>query len=142
MTLYRQFESAIDDVENTVLQTGSDFFVVEVIPKLQIISDLMEMRDIEHSDFQAYLQLFRNDIRLDIEKCLEITPGTPLEEKEALLNLIKKHVRPKIKVLEYAFSFYLKDDGLLHADNRNKRTSKMPSERRLTNKKLLGALDR
>jgi hypothetical protein len=142
MTLYRQFESAIDDVENTVLQTGSDFFVVEVIPKLQIISDLMEMRDIEHSDFQAYLQLFRNDIRLDIEKCLEITPGTPLEEKEALLNLIKKHVRPKIKVLEYAFCFYLKDDGLLHADNRNKRTSKMPSERRLTNKKLLGALDR
>ena len=142
MTLFKRFESAIENVENTILKTGADFFVSEVIPKLQNLIDLMEMRDVIHGDFQAYLDLYRNDLQLDIEKCLDVTPSTPMEEKEALLNLIKMHVRPKIKVMEYACYYYLKDDTLLHADPRNNRTPKLSSEHRQTHKKALSTMDR
>ncbi len=125
MTLYKQFESVINDLENTLIQPGTNFFMEEVIPKLQNLSDLMVLENNKHAALQAYLDLYRNDLQLDIEKCLQINDESTMEEKEQLLTQIKKHVRPKIKVLEYAFCYYLKDDALLHVELSNTRSVKL-----------------
>ncbi|MES2647648.1 MAG: hypothetical protein V4717_12275 [Bacteroidota bacterium] len=142
MTLYKQFESAINDLENTVNKAGPGFFAKEVIPKLQTISGLMVLENNKNAALQAYLDLYRNDIQLDIENCLLITDESTMDKKEQLLTQIKSHIRPKIKVLEYAFCYYLKDDSLLHAEIGNDRKVKSNSKQREFNEQPLSNINR
>ena len=112
MNRHQKLELAIQEVEHLSFKEDEVFFINEVVPKLQVIHDLLNFPQIDHQGFKAYLSLFQNDVRFDIDRCSGISPSNTTESIE-FLELIKKHMQAKLKVLEFAFSYYLNDSTLL-----------------------------
>src|SRR5215218_3134464 len=108
MNHYKKLEAAINDVQETCLTDEDDFFVRDLAPKLMAVINLMHFTNIQHTAFNEYLGWFQNDIDLDIRRCREVSAQTPKEDKEQLLQLVKKHVHAKLKVVDFAFIYFLK----------------------------------
>ena len=116
MTYYQKLEQAITNFEALELNDNEPFFIDPVMVQLIAIHDLMIFPNIVHEKFQQYIGWFRNDIHLDIQNCLQISAQASENEKLQLLTSIKKHVHAKLKVVEYAFSFYLPGNQLLNKE--------------------------
>ncbi|CAN5388240.1 hypothetical protein BH10BAC3_BH10BAC3_19680 [soil metagenome] len=103
---------AIQEVEHLNFKKEEAYFINEVVPKLHVIHDLLNFPEIDHHYFKAYLSFFQNDVKVDIDRCSRISPSNAIESME-VLALIKKHIQAKLKVAEFAFSYYLNDTTLL-----------------------------
>ncbi|MES2647941.1 MAG: hypothetical protein V4717_13760 [Bacteroidota bacterium] len=118
MSIHKKMETAINDVSAINIIDEKVFFEQQLIPKIQVIRDLMLFPYIHHNDFHEYLEIFRNDIQLDINACQQIKADAPIEEKEALLNLVKSHIKAKMRVVVFAFSYYLQNKALLYKEEK------------------------
>ena len=111
MNHYQKLEAAINAVLNLSFKEQDNFFVNEVVPKLQVVRDLLYFPNIDNIGFKQYLALFQNDVQIDINRCICSMENT-IELTELLQN-IKSHIKPKLQVVEYAFSYYLRDSAPL-----------------------------
>jgi hypothetical protein len=118
MNHYKKLEVAINTVQNTCLSDEEGFFVKDLAPKLMAVINLMHFSNIQHTAFNEYLGWFQNDIQLDIKRCSEVSVETSDEEKKELLEIIKKHVHAKLKVVDFAFIYFLKDKSLLFQEEK------------------------
>ena len=107
MTHYQKLQEAINNFNLIDLAGNEKFFIDPVMTHLITIHDLLIFPYIDHEKFQQYIGWFRNDIRQDINRCLNVSPQTSLPEKQELLDAIKNRVKPKMKVVEFAFTYYL-----------------------------------
>jgi hypothetical protein len=118
MSIHKKLETAINEVLAITIIDEKVFFDQHLIPKIQAIRSLMLFPYIHDNAFHEYLEIFRNDIQLDITACQQLKPGTSIEEKQALLNVIKAHIKAKMSVVVFAFSYYLQNRGLLYKEEK------------------------
>jgi hypothetical protein len=116
MNYYQKLAEAINNFTAITLSEEENFFMDPVMNQLITIHDLLIFPYVENEKFQQYIGWFRNDIRKDINRCLDAGMLDSPAEKLHLLNAIKDRVRPKLKVVEFAFSFYLQNRELLKKD--------------------------
>ncbi|MES2649259.1 MAG: hypothetical protein V4717_20440 [Bacteroidota bacterium] len=112
MTHYQKLRTAINNVLETRFEEEPGFLQSKLVPKLQILRDLLNFPAIKNVDFTNYLSLYQNDIQEDINRCICDSSENVIENTE-LLNSIKLHMPGKLKVVEFAFAFYKQDDALL-----------------------------
>lgn len=130
MNRHTKLKNAINAITELTLENDESFFTQKVPQLLFQVIRLMEFPEIVNPDFLKYLSHFQHDLNLDIKRSLQLTPSSTLEERDALLNLIKSHSIPKLKVVDFAFAFYLKDKTKLFKDedrvvsNSNNNTNK------------------
>jgi hypothetical protein len=113
MNRHTKLKNAINDIVELHLENDEIFFSQKVPQLLFRVLKLMEFQEIANPDFLRYLSFFQNDVKLDINRSLQLDVSSSFEEKEALLNLIKNHTRAKLKVVEFSFAYYLKDKSKL-----------------------------
>ena len=118
MNHYKKLEAAINEVQALSFTNDEFFFIRELVPKLHAVSSLMQVPNIHHAGMTEYLGWFQDDIALDIQRCSALSPSTSIEEKEELLQLIKKHIKAKLKVLVYAFCYFLQDKSPLFVEEK------------------------
>jgi hypothetical protein len=116
MTFFQKVAEAINNFKAIELTENEKFFIDPVMNQLIIIHDLMIFPYIENEKFQQYIGWFRNDIRMDINRCLNVSSLATHREKLDLLNSIKGHISPKLKVVEFAFTYYLDNRELLNKE--------------------------
>ena len=120
MSHYKKLEVAINQILNLSFKEQENFFVNDLVPKLQTVRDLLYFPDINHEGFKEYLELFQNDVQTDINRCICISSTNTIELVE-LFQLIKAHIQPKLKIVEFAFMYYLQDiTQLFQNGNSNK----------------------
>ena len=114
MNRHTKLKTAINELLELELEEHHSFFQQKVLQMLLNIQHLMEFPQIVKEDFSRYLEYFKNDLRLDMEKVSCICETSSREEKELLLKSVKSHTKIKLQVVEYAFAFYLKDISKLY----------------------------
>jgi hypothetical protein len=118
MSIHKKLETAINEVLATTYIDEKVFFEKQFIPKIQSIRNLLLVPFIHDNAFHEYLEIYRNDIQLDITACQQIRPEASLDEKEALVKLIKAHIKAKMSVVVFAFSYYLQNKALLFKEEK------------------------
>ena len=109
MNRHTKLKNAINAIVDLKLENDEFFFTQKVPQLLFNVSRLMAFPEIVNPDFLRYLSFYQNDIKLDINRSIKLDPSSTLEEKESLLTLIKSHSKLKLKVVDFAFAYYLKD---------------------------------
>jgi hypothetical protein len=117
MRYYQKLAEEINNFTAITLAEDEKFFMDPVMNQLIIIHDLLIFPYIEHEKFQQYIGWFRNDIRKDINRCLNSPLHASADEKLELLNAMKARIKPKLKVVEFAFSYYLDKKDLLKKES-------------------------
>lgn len=113
MNRYKKLQITINEILELQLQDDEIFFAQKVPQKLYALANLMNFPNIDNEEFKRYLAFFQNDIYLDVKRCMLVQNETSHEQREAIFSSIKLHIKPRLKVVEYAFAFYLKDKSLL-----------------------------
>ncbi len=112
MSPHQKLQVAINEVLAVNYKEATGFFINELVPKLQTVHELLYFPAIDHPGFKEYLGWFQNDIEVDIQNCISLTSGNTMERIE-LLEIIKKHIEAKLKIVEFAFKYYLQDNSPL-----------------------------
>jgi hypothetical protein len=113
MNRHTKLKNAINEVVDLNLENDDIFFSQKVPQLLFRVLKLMEFPEVANPEFLRYLSFYQNDVKLDINRCLQLNASSPEEEKVAVLNLIKSHTKAKLKVVEFSFAYYIKDKSKL-----------------------------
>lgn len=109
MNRHTKLKNAINDIVELRLENDETFFSQKVPQLLFRLLKLIDFPEVADPDFLRYLSFYQNDIKLDINKSLQLHASSSEEGKEDFLTRIKNHSKSKLRVVEFACAYYLKD---------------------------------
>lgn len=120
MNRYKKIQIAIKEILELQCENNETFFAHTVPQKLSNLKALMHFSMVKNEDFNRYISLFQSDIMIDMKRSLAINNNTNAIERAALLESIKKHSAQRLKVVEFACAYFLKDKAVLFRDEDEK----------------------